>query len=79
MAVRIEYIFIQPLHNTKNVTRSILKIDLVTFLHSVSNAGLIFSFPSKQTKAKELILPYYLPIARGGRTERFICFPRVLA
>ena len=41
------------------------------------NSEFSFSYTSCLTKAEELSLSYYLPIA-GGRIIRFIPFPRVL-
>ena len=41
------------------------------------NSEFSFSLTSCLTKAQEISLPYYLPIA-GGRIIRFIPFPRVL-
>ena len=49
------------------------------FKRSLTGLNLEFSFSSASllTKAEELSLPYYLPIA-GGRIIGFIPFPRVL-
>ena len=41
------------------------------------NSEFSLSFTSRLTKAKEISLPYYLPIA-GGRIIGYIPFPRVL-
>ena len=54
-------------------TRSIFKRSLTGF-----NSEFSFSLTSCLTKAEELSLPYYLPIA-GGRIIGFIPFPRLLA
>ena len=53
-------------------TRSIFKRSLTGL-----NSEFSFSLTSCLTKAEELSLPYYLPIA-GGRIIGFIPFPRVL-
>ena len=53
-------------------TRAIFKCSLTGM-----NSEFTFSLTSCLTKAEELSLPYYLPIA-GGRIIGFIPFPRVL-
>ena len=53
-------------------TRSIFKRSLTGL-----NSEFSFSLTSCLTKAEEISLPYYLPIA-GGRIIGFIPFPRVL-
>ena len=65
-------IFPNPSARARYDTRSIFKRSLTGL-----NSEFSFSHTSCLTKAKELSLPYYLPIA-GGRIIGFIPFPRVL-
>ena len=65
-------IFTNPSARAGYDTRSIFKWSL-----SGLNSEYSFSLTSCLTKAEELSLPYYLPIA-GGRITGFVPFPRVL-
>ena len=65
-------LFINPSVRAGYDTRSISKRSLTGL-----NWEFSFSWTSCLTKAEELSLPYYLPIA-GGRIIGFIPFPRVL-
>ena len=65
-------IFTNPSAQAGYDTRSIFKRSLAGL-----NSEFSFSETSYLTKAEELSLPYYLPIA-GGRIIGFIPFPRVL-
>ena len=67
------FVYTNPSVRTGCDTRSIFKLSLTGL-----NSELSFSSTGCQTKAKELSLLYYLPIA-GGRIIGFIPFPRVLA
>ena len=64
--------FYQPLRLDRIWHKSIFKRSLAGL-----NSEFSFSQTSWLTKAEELSLPYYLPIA-GGRIIGFIPFPRVL-
>ena len=68
----IDPLFINPSPRAGYDTRSIFKQSLTDL-----NSEFFFSKTSCLTKAEEISLPYYLPIA-GGRMIRFIPFPRVL-
>ena len=65
-------IFTNPSAQAGYDTRSIFKQSLTGL-----NSEFSFSYTSCLTKAEELSLSYYLPIA-GGRIIGFILFPRVL-
>ena len=65
------YIFTNPSARAGYDTRSIFKRSFPGF-----NSEFSFSYTSCLTKAEELSLSYYLPIA-GGRIIEFIPFPRV--
>ena len=66
------FIFSNPSARARYDTRSVFKRSLTGLKSEFS-----FSKTSCNTKAKELSLPYYFPIA-GGRIIGFIPFPRVL-
>ena len=66
------YIFTYPFARVGYDTWSVFKRSLTSL-----NSEFSFSKTSCLTKAEELSLPYYLPIA-GGRIIGFMLFPRVL-
>ena len=70
--VRFIVLFTNPSARAGYNSRSIFKRSLTGF-----NSEFSFSYTSCLSKAEELSLSYYLPIA-GGRIIGFIPFPRVL-